>query len=172
MFLNYIKEFLAKKIVKNSITNVSDASNSLKVKTIGIIFDENYFHEKDDLLSEIRKWGVDEKDCSILVFKNKTKKSEVFNYPIFTYNDLSWKGTICKKEAQDFAHQPFDLLINYYDTEKTPLLAITNKSNAQFKVGFSTIDKRLNHFMIATNAENYKVFLDELFKYLKILNKI
>ena len=46
------------------------------------------------------------------------------------------------------------------------------KAKAGFKVGFASIDKRLNHFMIDTNAENYIVFMSELFKYLKILNKI
>jgi L-rhamnose mutarotase len=49
---------------------------------------------------------------------------------------------------------------------------LSNESKASFKVGFSSIDKRLNHFMINTNAENYTIFIDELFKYLKILNKI
>jgi hypothetical protein len=65
-----------------------------------------------------------------------------------------------------------DLLINYYDTEKVALLLVSNLSKASFKVGFASIDKRLNHFMIDTNAENYIVFMSELFKYLKILNKI
>lgn len=172
MFLNYIKELLSKKIIKNSISNVSNHSNELIIKTIGIIFDENYFYEKNDLINELKKRGIDESLCKILVFKNKIKKNEVFNYPIFTYRDLSWNGSILKEEVQEFINQPFDLLINYYDTEKTPLLAITNQSKASFKVGFSTIDKRLNHLMISTNAENYKVFIEELFKYLKILNKI
>jgi len=51
-------------------------------------------------------------------------------------------------------------------------LLTTHLSKASFKVGFASIDKRLNHFMIDTNAENYMVFMEELFKYLKILNKL
>ncbi|NBU80850.1 MAG: hypothetical protein EBS55_04300, partial [Flavobacteriaceae bacterium] len=86
--------------------------------------------------------------------------------------DLSWHATVDKKEVNDFIKEPFDLLINYYDTEKVALLIVTHLSKASFKVGFATVDKRLNHFMINTNAENYIVFIDELFKYLKILNKI
>jgi hypothetical protein len=49
---------------------------------------------------------------------------------------------------------------------------VSNDSKAHFKVGFSSVDNKLNHFMINTNAENYKVFVEELFKYLKILNKL
>jgi len=85
---------------------------------------------------------------------------------------LSWTATFDKSEVKDFTAQKFDLLINYYDTEKSALLLASNQSKAIFKVGFASIDKKLNHFMIDTNAENYKVFIDELFKYLKILNKI
>jgi L-rhamnose mutarotase len=85
---------------------------------------------------------------------------------------MKWSGQIDKKEVVDFIETEFDLLISYYDVEKSGLLQITQLSKANFKVGFSSIDKRINHFMINTNAENYSVFVSELFKYLKILNKI
>ena len=104
--------------------------------------------------------------------KDKIKKNEVFDYPTFSHKDLSFKGNLENENVTNFTNQEFDMLISYYDTEKAPLMIATFKSKANFKVGFSTIDKRLNHFMINTNAENYKVFVSELFKYLKILNKI
>ena len=64
------------------------------------------------------------------------------------------------------------MLISYYDVEKPPLVLVTLQSKAKFKVGFSTIDKRLNAFMITTVAEKHGEFVAELFKYLKILKKI
>jgi len=172
MFLNYIKNFFTQKTVKKSLSNVKHAEADQKIKTIGIIFDESYFYEKDALVQELIGNGIDESQTSILVFKNKTKKNETFDYPVFSHKDLSWAATFDKSEVKDFIATKFDLLINYYDTEKAALLLVTNLSKAKFKVGFSSIDKKLNHFMIDTNAENYKVFVGELFKYLKILNKI
>ena len=85
---------------------------------------------------------------------------------------MSWTATFGKQEVNNFITTDFDLLINYYDTEKVPLLLISHQSKAKFKVGFSSVDKRINHFMISTNAENHIIFIEELFKYLKILNKI
>ena len=79
---------------------------------------------------------------------------------------------INNKEVRDFVESEFDWLISYYDIEKAGLMQVTNLSKARFKVGFSSIDKRINHFMIDTNAENYEIFVTELIKYLKILNKI
>jgi hypothetical protein len=74
--------------------------------------------------------------------------------------------------VNDFINEKFDLLINYYDVEKALLLLITRNSQANIKVGFSTIDKRLNYLIIDTKIENHAIFTHELFKYLKILNKI
>lgn len=172
MFLNYFKDFSTKKIVKNNLSNVKHLASDSIIKTVGIIFDESYFYEREDLVKELIRKGIDENNIKVLVFKDKIKKNEVFDYPIFSHKDLSWTGTVDKKEVKDFITEPFDLLINYYDTEKVALLLVSNLSKAGFKVGFASIDKRLNHFMIDTNAENYKVFMSELFKYLKILNKI
>ena len=172
MFLIYIKNFLTKKIVNKSLLNVKLVATASKIKTVGIVFDESYFYEREALVQELIVQGIEEKDIKVLVFKNNIKKNEAFDYPTFCNKDLSWTATFSKLEVLNFVNENFDLLINYYDVEKIPLLLLSNESKANFKVGFSNIDKRLNHFMINTNAENHTVFIDELFKYLKILNKI
>ena len=172
MFLNYLKNFFIQKTVKKSISNVKHIPLESHIKTVGIIFDESYFYEREALVVELVQKGIQESDIKVLVFKNKIKKNELFDYPVFSNKDLSWTATFDKSEVKDFIAQKFDLLINYYDTEKSALLLVSNQSKASFKVGFSTINKKLNHFMINTTAENYKVFIEELFRYLKILNKI
>ena len=172
MFLNYLKDFSTKKIVKNNLSNAKLAPSHNLIRKVGILFDESYFKEREELVAELISNGIKESDIEILVFKDKIKNNEVFDYPVFSHKDFSWTATIDKPEVGKFISQPFDLLINYYDTEKAALLLVSHLSKAGFKVGFATVDKRLHHFMIDTSAENYKVFADELFKYLKILNKI
>lgn len=172
MFLNYFKDFATKKIVKKSLSNAKHIASDKVIKTVGIIFDVSYFNQSKELLDELISQGIREENIKILVFKDKIKKNETFDYPVFSYKDLSWIATVDNKQVMDFVNEPFDLLINYYDIEKAILLLVSNLSKASFKAGFSVIDKRLNHLMIDTNVENYKIFADELFKYLKILNKI
>ncbi len=172
MFLNYLKNFFTKKKVKSNLLNVKNQPSEAVIITVGIVFDESYFKEKESLVGELVRNGIVESNIKVLVYKNKIKNKEVFNYPTFSHKDLSWKATFNKSDVGDFIAQKFDLLINYYDNEKSALLLVTNQSKANFKVGFSSVDKKLNHFMINTEIENYKIFIDELFKYLKILNKI
>lgn len=172
MFIKYIKELSVKKFLKRSLHNVKPSSLTTPIQTIGILIDESYFQEKEQLIQEIVGNGIQEKNIKMIVFKDKIKKNEIFSHPTFSNKAMSWKGDLSPTFVTDFTETPFDLLISYYDTEKAPLLLITNQSKALFKAGFSTVDKRLNHLMINTNAENYKVFVHELFRYLKILNKI
>ncbi len=172
MFIKYIKELSVKKILKRNLHSVKPSSLVTPIQTIGVIVDESYFVEKEQLIQELVSCGIKENNMKMLVFRDKIKKNETFSQSTFSNKDMSWKGDFELASITEFINTPFDMLISYYDTEKAPLLLITNHSKALFKVGFSTVDKRLNHLMINTNAENYKVFVHELFRYLKILNKI
>lgn len=172
MFFSKIKDFWAKKNVKKRLSNVSHVASASSIKNIGIVFDETYFYEKESLIKELVSKGIKQDAISILVFKNTIKKKEIIDYPAFSFKDLKWNTSFEKVVVNDFINQNFDMLINYYDTEKAALLLVSHLSKADFKVGFASVDKRLNHFMIDTNAENYKIFTEELFKYLKILNKL
>ncbi|RZJ63306.1 MAG: hypothetical protein EOO50_17165, partial [Flavobacterium sp.] len=89
MFLNFLKNLFTKKIVKNSLSNVDHEVYQAKVKTVGIIFDESYFYEREALVAELVANGIDEENISVLVFKNRIKKNEIFDYPVFSHKDLS-----------------------------------------------------------------------------------
>jgi nitrogenase subunit NifH len=172
MFLNQIKNFFIQNKIKKSLANVKhDISNST-LKTIGIIYDETNLNKRDALIKQLVAKGIIESSIATLIYKDKIYKNEIFDKPTFSNKDLSWSGSFDNADVNYFVEQKFDLLINYYDTEKLPLLLVSNLSKASFKVGFSEIDKRLNHFIINTSSDKYSVFVDELFKYLKILKKI
>lgn len=172
MLLNYIKNFFLKRILKNNLHNVKSISSSVPVQTVGLLIDESYFFEKEALVNEIIANGILESNIKILVYKDKIKKNEVNSQPTFGAKHLNWNLKINNLEVNDFINEKFNLLISYFDVEKAILLKVTHDSKAEFKVGFSSIDKRLNHLMINTTAENHTVFVHELFRYLKILNKI
>lgn len=172
MFLNYIKNYFSLKILKNNLHNVKISKEIATVQTIGLLIDESYFFEKEDLVNELIANGISLNNVRIIVYRDKIKKNEVFTQPTFGIKHLNWNTQISNQEINEFINEKFDLLVSYYDVEKSFLLKVTQNSKAKFKVGFSSIDKRLNHLMINTNAENHTVFVHELFRYLKILKKI
>jgi hypothetical protein len=70
MFFNKIKDFLTKRIVKKRLSNVIHVASGSSIKKVGIVFDETYFYEKEDLIKQLILNGIKEQDISILVFKN------------------------------------------------------------------------------------------------------
>ena len=171
MFLNFLKKFLLKRKLKSTFLNLTDNFSPEKIKTVGLIIDESYFNGKEQLIRELVAKGLEENNITLLLYHDKNKKRDA-KFTSFSLKSVSWSGAIGDQEVKNFKTTTFDLLISYYDVEKAPLLLVTQRSKANFKVGFSNVDKRVNHFMIQTSAEDSIVFVEELFKYLRILNKI
>ena len=172
MFLKFIKDFFIKKTVKKSLLAYSLVNSEKKIQTVGLLIDETYFSKEKELIEEITAKGIAANHIKVLIYKDRIKKKDVLEHPNFSRKDVSFAGAFQKEEISQFVNEPFDMLISYYDIEKPQLLIVTLQSKAQFKVGFSTVDKRLNNFTITTVAEKHQEFVNELFRYLKILNKI
>jgi hypothetical protein len=172
MFFQRLKDISLKKIVKRKWAEIKQLTSSDLVKKVGIILDETCFQEKDALIRELVKKGIRPENIEILVFRDHISKKETFDYPVFSYRDFKWTGSFDSDVIQRFISQYYDLLINYYPSDKGILQFISQSSRSGFKAGFASVDKKLNDLMIATDTENHSQFTEELFKYLKILNKI
>ncbi|MEO8239541.1 MAG: hypothetical protein ABI793_17035 [Flavobacterium sp.] len=167
MFLNYLKYFFIKKTLKNNLLNVKDEAFTSNIQIIGLLIDESNFRHSEALRKELISNGIHSDRIEIVVYRSKFNKKETYLLPTFGEEHINWKGDIAIDFLTEFIETEFDLLISYYDIQKPVLKLVTNKSKAKFKVGFASIDKELNHWMIDTPLENYKLFVSELFKYLK-----
>ncbi|MEZ4854700.1 hypothetical protein [Flavobacterium sp.] len=172
MFLRIIKEFFLKKIVDKRLNLYKLPDSKDKITTIGVIVDAVNSLHNNLLIKELIKSGFNDKEIEVLVFKEKLNKKEEINEPFYTLKDISIKGEVKKETVTTFVKNPFDLLISYYDEPRASLNLIAKKSQAKFKVGFASVDKRMNHLLISTSVEQPQLFVQELHKYLKVLNKI
>ncbi len=172
MFLDFIKTFFVKKTLRKNSNNVRRNQGNTTVKTVGLLIDGSLFCKNEALLKELISNGINQNAIKLLVYKDKAKIKIDPLDSTFGFNAFDCLGNIIVPVVNEFVNEEFDLLISYYAVEKPLLLMITQKSKAKFKAGFFSIDKQLNDFMINTTTEDYKVFTFELFKYLKILNKI
>lgn len=172
MIYKIVKDFFLKRNVNNKLKNYQLQLSSNKIVKVGVLIDANYFMNQEELIEEIVKHGILIENIDILSFVNKKKKTILEKFDFFFRKDISFGGLFKSERVTNFTEQSFDLLISYYDIQKPTLLLVTRSSKAKFKVGFQTIDKRVNHLVINTVAENYSEFITELFKYLKILKKI
>jgi hypothetical protein len=93
MFIKYIKEISLKKKLKKSLLNVRYSTQTTPIQTIGILIDESYFNEKEELIQELIGFGIKEENIKMLVFRDKIKKNDVFSQPTFSAKDVK---RICK----------------------------------------------------------------------------
>ncbi len=172
MLLNLLKECLLKRKIKKKISNSSRSSSVNPIKTVGLIIEEKYYKDHKTIVDQFVKNGIDSRKIDILVFKNKISKKEKSTIPSFELKNLNWDGSIGNIEVNFFLEKKFDLLISYYDSSLLLLKIATHLSNADFKVGFASVNKELNDLLINTETKNHSIFINEVIKYLKILNKI
>jgi hypothetical protein len=167
MFLNYIKEFFVKKTLNKNLNNFKNEVFTSNIQTIGLLIDESNFHHSKELVNELILQGIAPQNIKVVAYRNKFKEKETYSIPTFGNKHINWSGEITEVFLNEFIKSEFDLLISYYEIETAILMIITNQSKARFKVGFASVDKQLNRWMIDTAIQNYKLFVFELFKYLK-----
>lgn len=167
MFLNYIKGFFLKRKLKNIFYDVKSTRLTNAIKTVGLLVDESSFLKKDALIKDLVANEIFEENIKIIIYRDQLSKNEKNSAVVFSSKDLTWNADITSAAVNDFIKEDFDLLISYYEVQKPILMLITHRSNAKFKAGFASIDKRLNHLIISAHTENHSVFTSELFRYLK-----
>ena len=172
MFYKIIKNFFLKKNVTKRLLKEKNQLVQQKITTVGLLVDETYFSNTEGLVEQLISQGIEKDKITVLIYKDKIKSKELIASPFLSLKNISFAGEIDNTEVLNFLDTPFDMLINYYDVNKYALLLLSIKSKANFKVGFDTVDKKVNHFIIKTLVDEYEMFTLELFKYLKILNKI
>ncbi|ABQ06485.1 DUF6913 domain-containing protein [Flavobacterium johnsoniae] len=169
MFLNYIKEFFVKKSLKNNLNIVKNEVFTSNIQTVGLLVDETQFRYSKELIKELVLNGIAEENIKIVAYRRKFKKKKIYSKPTFGRKHIDWRGQVTEAFLSEFIDTEFDLLISYYEVETPILMMLTSKSKAKFKVGFSSVDKKLNRWMIETTTAEYKLFISELFRYLKSL---
>ena len=162
---------MIKKIIKKSLAKYQPGAMPDAVVTVGVLTGEDYFKSRGAIVKELVKHGIAEKNIEVLSFRERMSSKEPVQ-DCFTLADIGANGRYKKEETTTFVYRRFDMLISYYEEENLPLVVATLKSKARFKVGFAAVDGRLNDFTINTKPQNHELFISELVKYLKILNKL
>jgi hypothetical protein len=98
-------------------------------------------------------------------------KNEQFGFDVISLKDFDITGHLKDEKAKSFVNYPFDLLICYFEDHQQALNDLAIQSKAKFKVGFKGEYNHYNNLFIETRFDLVDTFINETFKYLKILNK-
>lgn len=140
-----------------------------KIQTVGLLTldDESNIFQLQELVTE----KLSLRNPKIYSYRKYDKNDEK-SYKHFTEKDFDWKGNIIDSSLKSFVEQPFDLLICFYQLNNSYLEYITLLSEASFKVGLAGINQALFDMEIAMDNYKSEDYLEEIHKYLTILNKL
>jgi hypothetical protein len=172
MFYNKINLFFFNKIITKRLTNVTSYNSIGSIKKVGVILDEKLSDSKDKIKDILNKNSILDSNITFITFKRKLIKGELEQFDVFTSKDVGFSGVFNSARLNWFLDDTFDLIINFYQEPNPFLMLLTQLSHSNMKVGFASVDNRLNHLVIKTKSNDTSIFLDEMIKYLRTLNKL
>ncbi|TDQ31631.1 DUF6913 domain-containing protein [Zeaxanthinibacter enoshimensis] len=142
------------------------------IKQIGVIVNLDQFDKAERFSEFVSDFNLQPNAIKVIGYKGFYDKNSPYATPVFSDKDLGWKGAIENSYVLEFLSREYDLLVNYYDQENLMLQLMTIKTRARINAGFSGVDKNLNDLILEVPLDDFKLFKQELHKYLKVLNEL
>ncbi|PWL38633.1 hypothetical protein DKG77_10270 [Flagellimonas aquimarina] len=142
------------------------------ISSIGCIVDVDNFKNAEAFYELIDEFSLRPNAIKIIGYKREYDKNSPYAIQIFSDKDLGWKGVIENGYVLEFLGREYDLLINYYEEDNLMMKLLSVKTPARLKVGFGTLDPKINDLILNTPYKDFKVFKGELKKYLKVLKEL
>ncbi|SNZ00665.1 DUF6913 domain-containing protein [Flagellimonas pacifica] len=142
------------------------------ISSIGCIVDVDNFQNAEVFYELIDDFSLRPNAIKIIGYKREYDKNSPYAIQIYSDKDLGWKGVIENGYVLEFLGREYDMLINYYQEDNLMMKLLSVKTQARLKVGFGTLDPKINDLILNTSFKDFKIFKSELKKYLKVLNEL
>lgn len=172
MFLKRFKEKSNKKYIDKILKYRKVSVSNHKIKSVGVILNIDEYNEHENLKLFLESIGIMQNKMKFIIFVTDENLIQNFWDNYFSPKDFGWNGKIKNIGLQEFINTKFDVLISYYKEDNLELNIVTALSKANFKIGISDEDQRINDFIIDIKPNQINIFKQEVLKYLKVLNKI
>ena len=85
-----------------------------------------------------------------------------------TPTSISFYGNLNGNDSLEFISYEYDLLVNFFNSNDI-LTLLSSKANAKFRIGFDSVDPRLNDLIFSNKIKKFKEFEKEFVKYLNLI---
>ena len=140
---------------------------------VAIILDTEEKEILKPFLSLKEKLSAEGKKVRILICREKAATNAISENPSFCREDISWNGKIRNPEALAFLKTKFQVLICFAASENKTAAFVVSVAAADLKFGLLSGEKEqdLHDVAICQPQPDAEVFVEEIKKYIKILNR-
>lgn len=171
MVISNIKLGFARKKVAALLRKRGISAEHDEVRSMALLLDTNDDHILNEFKKLQRFLSVKEKDMKVILVSSEVEDKD-FNGLIVGPSEITWSGSFRSNEVIEFVNREFDLLVSFARSENMLLNILAEASAACLKIGRKQEESEIFDLSIATNFDEPEVFIAEIQKYLKILNKI
>ena len=168
-----IKKKSALKFIHKQLKNAGNSKKNIpgKIRTVGLI-SEAAIEETEDISQKILKTF---RKVSPGVTLSKLLYSEVQDpektmVDVFSEADFNLFGKVKSNTLKQFTDREFDLLINLIPGENVFATMLVLQSKAGFKAGFHSDEFPVYDLSVKVPSDRKEAFVNELLRYLQIMN--
>ncbi|WP_212892838.1 DUF6913 domain-containing protein [Capnocytophaga canimorsus] len=169
-----IKDYYIKKIIQKNLQTLKKSSaNQMfdKISKVGCIIDMDTIKDVQPLLQLVNSFNLRPENYIFLGYQKKSEETHIGGIPFLTDREINWQGKIRNYHADRLAEQEYDILINYFDQPKLPLLLLSSTIQAKLRIGVQGIAPDFNDIIVQCPLKKEALFAQEVKKILKTLNK-
>lgn len=161
------------KVLKEALDSPrSEVKRDKGITALGCIVDTDAFIRAEAFYELIEEFSLRPNAVKIIGYKRDFEKASPYAIQMFGDKDLGKKGQIDNGYVMEFLSREYDLLINYYTDDNLMMKLLSVKTQARLKVGFPSVDAKINDLILNTPLDDFKAFKTELKKYLKVFEEI
>lgn len=172
--MEILKKYYLKKRIQTNLKALKSYSSRLEggVSKVGCLIDMDVIKDIDPLLQLVKHYALRPENYIFLGYKKQSEETHANGVPFLTDREINWQGKVRNYHADRLSEQEYDILINYFNEPKLPLLLLSSSIKAKLRIGFEGIDRDFNDIIIGCKLEEEAIFTNEVKKVLStILNK-
>jgi len=156
-------------VKKNNV--VRSTTEYGQTQTIGILFCVEDKAKHEVIKAFIHRLENDNKKVEVLVYLPEKKENYDFLFDYFTKKDISFWGKYNSPKVLEFSSKSFDDLLHLDFDSQQITNGILALSKAKCRIGGANVEQnKFYEMIITTPTKNIKQLVDEMYKYISILN--
>ena len=161
-----------KRVVEKTLTKLSQRTmvKPESVRSVACLIDLSILAEidLDHYIKEL--FQIHKNRITKIYYTPKPSKDFSLFSPQFNNRHLHWDGTLLHPVKKKVLSKKFDLLFNFFRKDKLVLQSISSHIKAGFRVGYVTVDHRLNDLMLGEENKTEDQFFSTFNNFFSKIN--
>ena len=151
-----------KRVVEKALTELSNRTmvKPDSVRTVACLIDISILDDVD-LYHHLKElFQIQKNRVTTIYYSPKPSKDLTLFSPQFNNRHLHWDGTLLHPMRKKILSKKYDLLFNFFVKDNLVLQSISSQIKTGFRVGYVTVDQRLNDLMLGEENKTAEQFFN------------